>query len=78
MSILQEMEDNLKKLIKAHMEGKEIPEVEKPKKMAPVVDLMDALKKSLAATGGTGKKGPHRAAASEGARTGKRNSKRAA
>ena len=73
-----QFQENLKKLIKAHTEGKEIPEVEKPKKMAPVVDLMDALKKSLAATEGTGKKGPHRAAASEGARTGKRKSKRAA
>jgi DNA end-binding protein Ku len=59
-------QENVKKLIKAHMEGKEVPEVEKPKKMAPVVDLMDALKKSLAATEGKGpgKKGPQRAAAS--------------
>lgn len=73
-----QFQENLKKLIKAHMEGKEIPEVEKPKKMAPVVDLMDALKKSLAATEGTGKKGPHRATASEGARTGKKKGKKAA
>jgi DNA end-binding protein Ku len=58
-------QENVKKLIKAHMEGKEVPEVEKPKKMAPVVDLMDALKKSLAATEGKepGKKGPQRASA---------------
>ncbi|HYG99341.1 MAG TPA: Ku protein [Terriglobales bacterium] len=41
-------EDNLKKLIQARLEGKEITEVEKPKKVAPVVDLMAALKDSLA------------------------------
>src|SRR4051812_28884847 len=34
-----EFQENVKKLIKAHMEGKEIVAVEKPKKMAPVVDL---------------------------------------
>jgi non-homologous end joining protein Ku len=43
-----------------------------------VVDLMDALKKSLAATEGTGKKGPHRAAAHEGARHAKKKGKKAA
>lgn len=74
-----QFQENVKKLIKAHMEGKEIPEVEKPKKMAPVVDLMDALKKSLAATGGKpAKKGPLRAAASEGARAAKKRAKKAA
>jgi len=41
-------EDNVKKLIKAKLEGKEVTPVEKPKKMAPVVDLMAALKESLA------------------------------
>jgi DNA end-binding protein Ku len=41
-------EDNLKKLIQAHLEGGEVTEVEKPKKLAPVVDLMAALKQSLA------------------------------
>ena len=41
-------EENVKKLIKARLEGKEITPVEKPKKLAPVVDLMAALKESLA------------------------------
>lgn len=43
-----EFQDNLKKLIQTKLEGGEIAEVEKPKKMAPVVDLMAALKESLA------------------------------
>jgi DNA end-binding protein Ku len=41
-------EDNLKKLIQARLEGKEATAVEKPKKLAPPVDLMAALKESLA------------------------------
>ncbi len=41
-------EDNVKALIKARLEGEEVTPVEKPKKMAPVVDLMAALKESLA------------------------------
>jgi DNA end-binding protein Ku len=41
-------EENLKKLIEAHLEHRQIPTVEKPRKMAPVVDLMAALKESLA------------------------------
>src|SRR5579862_4877873 len=41
-------QDNLKKLIETKLEGGEIQEVEKPKKLAPVVDLMSALKASLA------------------------------
>ena len=40
-------ETNLKKLIQAHLEGGEVTEIEKPKKLAPVVDLMAALKQSL-------------------------------
>ncbi len=40
-------EDNLKKLIQARLEGREVTPVEKPRKMAPVVDLMAALKQSL-------------------------------
>jgi DNA end-binding protein Ku len=40
-------EENLKKLIKARLEGKEVAPVEKPRKPAPVVDLMEALKQSL-------------------------------
>ena len=53
-------QENLKKLIKAHLEGKEVTEVEKPKKPAQVVDLMAALKESLAQMEGK-KKGPQRA-----------------
>ncbi len=41
-------EDNLKKLIQARLEGKEVTAIEKPRKMAPPVDLMAALKESLA------------------------------
>src|SRR5213082_976412 len=54
-------QENLKKLIKAHLEGKEVTEVEKPKKPAQVVDLMAALKESLAQMEGK-KKGPQRVA----------------
>jgi DNA end-binding protein Ku len=52
-------QENLKKLIKAHLEGKEVTEIEKPKKPGPVVDLMAALKESLAQMEGK-KKGPQR------------------
>lgn len=44
-------QENLKKLIAAKLEGNEVTPVEKPKKMAPVVDLMEALKASLAQSG---------------------------
>ncbi len=53
-------EENVKKLIKAHLEGKEVVAVPKPGKPAPVVDLMAALKQSLDQMGKT-KKAPHRA-----------------
>jgi DNA end-binding protein Ku len=53
-------ETNVKELIKAHLEGKEVTAVEKPKKPAPVVDLMAALKESLAQMEGK-KKAPQRA-----------------
>jgi DNA end-binding protein Ku len=43
-----EFQDNLKQLIQTKLEGGKIAEVEKPKKLAPVVDLMAALKQSLA------------------------------
>ena len=52
-------EDNLKALIKAHLEGKEVSPVAKPSKVAPVTDLMAALKQSLAGMEGK-KKGPQR------------------
>src|ERR1022692_3845276 len=40
-------QENLKKLIETKLEGGEVQAVEQPKKMAPVVDLMAALKESL-------------------------------
>jgi DNA end-binding protein Ku len=53
-------QDNVKKLIETKLEGGKIAEVEKPKKLAPVVDLMSALKQSLAEM--EGKKKPAAAA----------------
>lgn len=41
-------QENLKKLIQARLEGREVEEVEKPRKIEPAVDLMAALKESLA------------------------------
>ena len=55
-------QENLKQLIQAHLEGKEVTAVEKPRKIAPVVDLMAALKESLAQTEGR-KKPPQRVVA---------------
>jgi DNA end-binding protein Ku len=43
-----EFQENLKQLIQTKLEGGTVAEVEKPKKLAPVVDLMAALKQSLA------------------------------
>src|SRR5437870_10626248 len=43
-----DFQENLKNLIQTKLEGGQIAEVEKPKKLAPVVDLMAALKQSLA------------------------------
>ncbi len=55
-------QENLKKLIQARLEGREVTEVEKPKKMEPVVDLMSALKESLSRAE---KKPPRRVEAAE-------------
>src|SRR6267154_478599 len=52
-------EENLKKLIKAHMEGKEVVAIDKPRPAAAPTDLMAALKQSLAQMEGK-KKGPQR------------------
>jgi DNA end-binding protein Ku len=57
-------EENLKKLIKAHMEGKEVVAVEKPRPAAAPTDLMAALKQSLAQMEGK-KKGPQRVEAAQ-------------
>src|SRR6478672_309008 len=61
-----EFQDNLKKLIETKLEGGKIVEIEKPKKMAPVVDLMAALKQSLAEM--EGKKKPAAREASGGSK----------
>ena len=57
-------EENVKKLIKAHLEGKEVTPVEKPRRAAPPTDLMAALKKSLAQMESK-KKGPQRVEATQ-------------
>lgn len=57
-------QENLKKLIETKLEGGEVAAVEKPKKLAPVVDLMAALKQSLAQM--EGKKKPAGTIKSEG------------
>jgi len=57
-------EENLKKLIKAHMEGKQIVAVEKARPAAAPANLMEALKQSLAEMEGK-KKGPQRVEASQ-------------
>jgi DNA end-binding protein Ku len=56
-------QENLKKLIETKLEGGEVAAVEKPKKLAPVVDLMAALKQSLAQM--EGKKKPAASAEEE-------------
>jgi len=66
-------QDNLKNLIQTKLEGGKIVEIEKPKKLAPVVDLMSALKQSLAQM--EGRKKP--AAATKEAEAGKRSRGRA-
>ena len=58
-------QDNVKNLIQTKLEGGKIAEIEKPKKLAPVVDLMSALKQSLAEM--EGKKKPAAHAAGEAA-----------
>jgi DNA end-binding protein Ku len=64
-------QDNLKNLIQTKLEGGKIAEVEKPKKLAPVVDLMSALKASLAEM--EGKKKPAATTSRAPATAGKRS-----
>jgi len=64
-----DFQDNLKKLIQTKLEGGKVVEIEKPKKLAPVVDLMSALKQSLAEM--EGRKKP--AAATRAPASGKRS-----
>ena len=70
-------QDNLKKLIETKLEGGKVVEIDRPKKLAPVVDLMAALKQSLAEMEGkkkpaaTTKEAPEAAAAGGKSRRGR-------
>src|SRR3989442_3682777 len=64
-------QENVKKLIETKLEGGKIAEVEKPKKLAPGVDLMAALNESLAEM--EGKKNPAATAGHEAAALGRRS-----
>jgi DNA end-binding protein Ku len=57
-------QENLKQLIETKLEGGEVAEVQAPKKLAPVIDLMSALKQSLAQM--EGRKKPAAKADAEG------------
>jgi DNA end-binding protein Ku len=57
-------EENVKKLVKAHMDGKKVVAIDKPKPAAAPVDLMEALKASLAEMEGKKKK-PQRVEAAQ-------------
>jgi len=46
-----EYQRQIQKLLKTKMNGKPLPAPEKPQKLAPVIDLMDALKKSMTGRG---------------------------
>lgn len=61
-------QENVKKLIQARLEGKEVAPVEKPRKLAAPVDLMAALKQSLAQM--EGKKKPPQRVPEEGEASG--------
>jgi len=66
-------QDNLKNLIQTKLEGGKITEVEKPRKLAPVVDLMSALKQSLAEMDGKKKPAaPARETSASGKKSGGR------
>jgi len=69
-----EFQENLKKLIETKLEGGEVAAVEQPKKLAPVVDLMAALKESLAQM--EGKKKPAATAPAEPQRAAAAKSRR--
>ena len=58
-------QDRLRELIEAKMKGKTIT-VEKEPTRAPVIDMMEALKRSLAKTAGQKKKPARRAVAAAG------------
>ena len=69
-------QENLKEMIQAKLEGEEVKPVEKPKKLAPVVDLMAALKQSLADMEGKKKPAAKAAEAPEPITAGRKASRR--
>jgi len=69
-----EFQDRLKELIQSKQEGREVAAVPQPHR-APVIDMMEALKKSLAASGASHKKPVHTDRAAESHR---RETRRAA
>ena len=72
-----EFQENLKKLIETKLEGGTVAEVEKPKKLAPVVDLMSALKQSLADMEGRKKPAASTAGSREAAAPAKKSKRKA-
>ncbi|HEV2297026.1 MAG TPA: Ku protein, partial [Candidatus Acidoferrales bacterium] len=66
-----EFQDRLKELIASKQEGREVAAAPQPHR-APVIDMMEALKKSLAASGASHKKPMHADRAAESHRRGTR------
>ncbi|MHB8753492.1 MAG: non-homologous end joining protein Ku [Candidatus Acidiferrales bacterium] len=66
-----EFQDRLKQLIESKQEGREVAAAPAPHR-APVIDMMEALKKSLAASGASSKKPLHADRLSESHRRGSR------
>jgi DNA end-binding protein Ku len=71
-----DFQENLKKLIEAKIEGGTVAEVEQPKKLAPVIDLMAALKASLTEMEGRKKPAASVATAAPAAAKGKKKGAR--
>jgi DNA end-binding protein Ku len=65
--------ENLRQLIAAKVEGREVVEVPAPEHLAPVVDIMDALKASLEKMKKPVRSAGQRSAASEPAKSAKKN-----
>jgi len=72
-----EYQDRLKELVDAKLAGQQIAEAPEPQ-LAPVIDMMEALKKSLAARESAPKKPPVRPAAEEAAAPKRASGRRAA
>jgi non-homologous end joining protein Ku len=53
----------LRELLEAKAEGRELPEPEEAETETPVIDLMEALRASVAASSGEGSKGKKKPAA---------------